>query len=607
LSQDQLLILVILVVTGGLFLWGKYRHDTVAIGALLVCVLAGLVPTDAAFDGFSHPAVITVACILALSSSLQSSGAVGILTRAVLPAKAGTTLAIGGVTLLAALLSGFMNNVGALALLMPVALQAADRLDMPPSRMLMPLAFGSILGGMTTLIGTPPNLIVSSFRADAGLGPFTVFDFTPVGLTVAIVGVAFIVLFGWRLVPDRRRTTGEEFATGAYLTEVRVPEDSKAAGMRVREVESALQQAEAQILGLYRDEIRIPAPNPVRRVQAGDLLLIEADPKELMEVLPALNLELASKPKGEADKDQDRAGDEAETPAPERLIQADDVVLTEMVVLPGSALVNRTVAGIGLRQRFNLNLLAVSRHGSSAMARLGRMHMRPGDVLLLQGPAASMHEFSAQFGCVPLQERDLQIPDTRRAAVAGGIMAAAVGLAATGVLSAAIAFLAAVLVSVLARTLSLKALYEAVDWSVIVLLAGLIPVANALATTGTADLLAETLMTHVAAGDAVITALVILVLTMSLSDFMNNAATAAVMCPVALSAAEALSVNPDPFLMCVAVGASCAFLTPIGHQNNTLILGPGGFRFGDYWRLGLPLEILVVVIGLPMILLVWPL
>lgn len=598
------MILAILAVTAGLFLWGRYRHDMVAAAALLAAVFTGLVPAESAFDGFSHPAVITVACILALSSSLQSSGAVGILTRTVLPAKAGPLLAIGGITILAAALSGFMNNVGALALLMPVALQAADRLDLPPSRMLMPVAFGSILGGMTTLIGTPPNLIVSSYRAEAGLGQFQIFDFAPVGLAVAGLGVAFILLVGWRLVPDRRRATGADFAAGSYLSEVVVPEDSKAAGMRLREVESALQQAEAQILALYRDKVNIPAPNPVRRVQAGDLLLIEADPKELMAVLPALNLSFAEpKPDPEAESDQP----ERELPTPAGLIQADDVVLMEMVVLPGSPLIDRTVSGVRLRQRFNLNLLSISRHGSSAMARIARMRIRAGDVLLMQGPAASMQEFSSHFSCVPLIERDLQMPDGQKAATASGIMAGSVGLAAFGVLPAAIAFMAGVLAALLTKTLSLKTLYDAVDWPVIVLLACLIPVANALGTTGSADLLAQSLMTHVAAGNAVLTALVILVVTMTLSDFMNNAATAAVMCPVALSAAEALSVNPDPLLMCVAVGASCAFLTPIGHQNNTLILGPGGFKFSDYWRLGLPLEILVVIVALPMILLVWPL
>jgi di/tricarboxylate transporter len=599
-TGDQGLILGVLLATVAMFFWGRWRHDMVAGAALLACVGAGLVSFADAFTGFGHPAVVTVACVLVLSQGLQNSGVVDALARRVLPAAAGPTPTIAALTALAALLSGFMNNVGALALLMPVALQVAARQQLPPGRVLMPLAFGSILGGMTTLVGTPPNLIVSGFRGQTGAGTFVMFDFTPVGLAVASVGVAFVTLAGWRLVPARRRAGAEGFETGAYLTEARVPEDSKAAGMPLGNIEAALEEADAQVVGLVRNELRLTAPSPGRTVRAGDILVIEAEAAALPNALSALGLKLEEAKA--ASEDGKAVAEPAEKPAP-----SDEVVLAELAVLPGSALVGRSASDIRLRSRHGLNLLAVSRQGRRSITRLRTTVLHAGDVLLMQGPPESLSEFAANWGCVPLAERPLRIPDTRQAVTASLIMAVAVGGAAFGLLPAAIAFAAGVLASMALRTVPPRSVYGAIDWPVIVLLGALIPVAGAMERTGAADLVARVLLEGVARGHPVLALAVILVVTMTLSDLMNNAATAAVMCPVAIGAAQQLAVSADPFLMAVAIGASCAFLTPIGHQNNTLILGPGGFRFGDYWRLGLPLEILVVVVSVPMLLLVWPL
>jgi di/tricarboxylate transporter len=613
MTADQIFILVILAATMGLFLWGRWRHDMVALAALLACVGAGLVPSGQAFAGFGHPAVITVACVLVLSSALQATGAVDAVTRVVLPSKAGPLVTIGTLAGLAAALSGFMNNVGALALLMPIAVQAADRIKLPPGRILMPLAFASILGGMTTLIGTPPNLIVSSFRAQNGLSSFAMFDFTPVGLAVAVAGLAFIVGIGWRLVPLRERRGVEGFDAGTYLTEARVPEGAKAAGMTLRDVEAALDEIEAQVVGLLRREQRIPAPNPYREVRAGDILIIEAEPEALANALSSLGLELEE---GVRDKEREKeeqaaeAAESSETGARDRKQQplpSEDVVLMELAVRPRAEIAGRSARDMRLRARFGIVLLALSREGRRSMARLRSTPIREGDVLLVQGPPDGIGEFAARYGCVPLAERPLRIPDPAKALTASGIMAAAVGGAAFGLVPAAIAFAAGLLALVLLRVVPARRIYDAVDWPVVVLLAALIPVAGAMSSTGTADVIARALMQHLAGGNAVVLLALILVGTMILSDFMNNAATAAVMCPVAIGAAAQLGINPDAFLMAVAVGASCAFLTPIGHQNNTLILGPGGFRFGDYWQLGLPLEIVVLAVAVPMILLVWPL
>ncbi len=605
MTQEQWLILAILAGTVFMFLWGRWRHDMVALGALLACVLAGLVVPADAFSGFGHPAVITVACVLVLSQGLQNSGAVDALTRTVLPAKAGRLVTLSALMGLGAFLSGFMNNVGAMALLMPVAIHVANRLELTPGQVLMPLAFGTILGGMTTLIGTPPNLIVSGFRAEAGLGSFSMFDFTYIGLPVAAVAIVFVLIIGWRLVPARKQSGVEGFEAGAYITEVRIEEDSKAAGLSIREIEVELADADAQIIGIVQKEVRLIAANPGRRVHAGDILMIEAEADSLTEVLSTLGLKLEESVElDEADEDEkEKEPEESDDEAP----QTDEVVLMELAVRPGSALSGRSASDISLRTRYGINLLALSREGSRTMKRLRSMDLQSGDLLLMQGPPEAISEFAADNGCVPLAQRELRIPDKRKVWESSLIMLLAIGGAAFGLLPAAISFAIGVLASMALRTVPPRKVYEAIDWPVIVLLGALIPVANAMQSTGTADLIARFLIESVAQGNAVIGLGLILVVTMFLSDLMNNAATAAVMCPIAIGIANALGVNADSFLMAVAIGASCAFLTPIGHQNNTLILGPGGFRFSDYWKLGLPVEIIVVAVALPLLLIVWPL
>ncbi|WP_412777394.1 SLC13 family permease [Thalassospira lucentensis] len=634
---EQIIILTVLVGTVVLFLWGRWRHDMVAMASLLACVVLGLVPTGDAFIGFGHPAVITVACILILSSALQKSGAVDTLTRTVLPQSAGPFVTMAALSLLAAILSAFMNNVGALALLMPVALQIARKQNLPPGKILMPLAFGSILGGMTTLIGTPPNLIVSGFRARLNGDGFSMFDFTPVGIAIAASGLVFVILLGRFLVPTRERAGAEGFETGSYLTEARITEGSKAIGMLLRDINNELEKTDAQVIGLIRNERRIPAPNPFRELHQNDVLLIETEPEGLAAALSAVELTLeaewndaqaklkaldsdeetlsdtetddSTKPETTGDTESPSDPDQNDAPkdADKTALQSDDISLIELAVLPNAAFIGRSATDIRLRNRYGINLLAVSRQGRRSMARLRTMTMQAGDVLLMQGPPEAIYDFASRLGCVPLAERSLHLADKAQALKTTVIMAIAILLAAFGILPAAISFALGVLVALLVRVVSPRTLYDAVDWPVVVLLAALIPVANAMESTGSADLIARFLLQSVAQGNATIAVGLILVVTMTLSDFMNNAATAAVMCPIAIGSAAQLEASSDPFLMAVAIGASCAFLTPIGHQNNTLILGPGGFRFGDYWKLGLPIEIIVVAVGVPMLLWVWPL
>lgn len=592
MTMGQMSILAILALTVAAFLYGRWRHDVVALGALVATVLAGLVPTAEAFDGFGHPAVITVACVLVLSRALQVTGAVDVLARRVIPPGGGPATVLAVLCGLGAFLSSFMNNVGALALLMPLALQLAPRVGLTPGRLLMPLAFTTVLGGTVTLIGTPPNLIIAGLRERTGAEPFGMFDFTPVGLAVTVVGVAFIALVGWRLVPIRNGTGTDSFDAGAYMTELLVPEGAKAIGQTLADVEARLQDIGGQIVALERRGIYIPAPRQTRAIESGDILVIEGEVGALIDTAMPLGLKLAA-----------RAPDVVDAVAR----PTEELLLREYVVRPDSPVAGATAADLELRSRHGINLLAVSRGGQRAAVRLRAWRIRSGDVLLLQGGAEALAGFVQDARLVALAPRDLRLPDPAKALTATLVMAAAVLGAASGFVAPELAFACGLLATMVLRTLPLRDIYDSIDWPVIVLLAAMMPVAAAMETTGAAALIADVLMQSMARGHPVIALILLMAVTMTLSDVMNNAATAAVMGPIALGSAAALGVNPDAYLMAVALGASCSFLTPIGHQNNTLILGPGGFRFGDYWRLGLPLELIALVVGVPAILWAFPL
>ncbi|WP_051306882.1 SLC13 family permease [Desulfomicrobium escambiense] len=432
MSHDQIAITVVMMAVIGMFMWGRWRHDMVAVGALLACVVLGLVAPGQAFAGFSHPAVVTVACVLVLSRGLQLSGAVDVLSRAVLPDSARPTASIAALAALAAVLSAFMNNVGALALLMPVAIQVASRLDLPPGKLLMPLAFGSILGGTMTLIGTPPNLIVSGFRGSRpDMGAFGMFDFSMVGLPLTAVGVVFIALVGWRLVPARKQAGTAGFETSSYITELRVPEKSAIEGKQVREVTRVLADLDAQMLDLVRNDVYVRSPRPGKVLRAGDILVLEANVGVLAEVLSRLDLKLEEdKPpagsdgadKGDGARQEERVGagmakssgrtgpegdqeEGGETP-PESMHDT-EAGLVEMAVLPESRIVGSSASDLLLRSRYGINLLAVARQDSFTIARLRSLRFKPGDVLLLQGRRDVLNEFAYSSGCVPLAQRDL--------------------------------------------------------------------------------------------------------------------------------------------------------------------------------------------------------
>jgi di/tricarboxylate transporter len=590
-TWDQGLIAGLLVVVLALFALGRWRHDVVAFFALVSSVLLGLVPAEEAFAGFGHPATITVAAVLVLSRALSTSGATDVLVRRVMALATRPSVHIGALSGLGAALSTFMNNVGALALLMPVALQSAAKAERSPSMLLMPLAFASILGGLVTLIGTPPNIIVATYRGESIGSPFAMFDFAPVGGVVALAGLAFIVLIGWRLVPTPRGKGSAEdfFAIEDYISEARVGEDSKVAGKTLRELEELAEDADVQIVGLIRGGRRMGHLARWEKLREGDVLVLEAGPSELDQVVSKLDLQLLGPDEREVEE-----------------IEGDSITLVECVVGPRSAIEGRTAESLGLPWRWGVNLLAVSRQGQPHRGRLRSFRFHIGDVLLLQGDQDRLGEVVRQLGCLPLAHRDMPFGKRGRAWLAVLVFVAAIATAASGLLPFPIALGIGALATVVTGIVPARELYDAIDWPVIVLLGAMIPVGGALETTGLTEVIADRLF-DLAQGlpPAAILALLIVV-TMTLSDIMNNAATAVVMAPLALAIATRLGHVPDAHLMAVAIGASCAFLTPIGHQNNTLVMGPGGYSFGSYWRMGLPLEVVIVGVAVPMLLLVWP-
>ncbi|MDZ7686404.1 MAG: SLC13 family permease [Gammaproteobacteria bacterium] len=541
-------------------------------------------------------------------------------------------LNLAGMLFLGALLSGFMNNVGAMALLMPIAIQLADRFERPRGVVLMPLAFSTILGGMTTaLIGTPPNLIVSGFRAEAGLESFGMFDFMPVGAPVMLGGVFLIAIVGWRLVPARSAADTGSFDTGTYLTEVRVRGGGRAIGMRVREAEEKLGDADAQIVGMVRNDFRIFTPQPYRVLREGDVLVIEAEPELLASALSSLGLDLEShvaeeeeseeeksdkeksdkeksdKKKSEKDGDEAEDADEESEEGSERKEGSDEQVIRELVAMPDSTLIGQSADDIALRDRYGMSLLAISRQGRRTIRRLRSTKFQPGDVLLLQGSPDSLSAFTSEFRSVPWQSGRYRCRIVARRGWRRGSWSVRSRWQVSACcrqrwLSPPVSSFLPYRRSSARRDSmtrstgpSLFCSVQCCRWRM-----RWRPPAPRICSRAACS-------STFANGNSVIALVIVLVLTMTLSDFMNNAATAAVMCPIALSIASQLDASPDSFLMAVAIGASCAMLTPVGHQNNTLILGPGGFRFGDYWRLGLPLEIVVVSISIPLLLIVWPL
>ena len=585
---EQLVVSGTLLATLVLFVWGHWRYDVVALLALLFLTIFDIVPAEDAFDGFGHPAIVTVVAVLVISRALEISGLVDMIAGRLQGLNERPDLMLACLCLLVTLFSAFMNNIGALALLLPVTIQLTDRGSLPRHVALMPLAFGSILGGMTTLIGTPPNIIISSYREEYSGNPFSIFDFSPVGVVVAVFGAVLAAMLAKWLLPLREEEASHDpfEQLEPYITELSVPPDSPLVGKALSEFE-ILGDGDAAVVELIRSGSLTLAPKARTRLRADDVIVIEADPDTLKLILESSQVELAHEKQFNA----------------EHLV-ADETEIVEAVIMPGSRIARRTSVEMRLRSHYGTNLLALSRKGARINQRLGHERLRTGDVVLLQCDRDRMAETLTRLGCLPLTSRELT-PRQKFNAVPALIFFAALALGTVGLFKVYVALMLAAVLLVMLRQISLPAAYESIDWPIIVLLGAMIPVGQSLETTGVTALIAQALSAGLLGAPVWLVILSLLLVSMVLSNIINNAATAILMAPLALAIASQLDVSSDALLMSVAVGSSAAFLTPIGHQSNLLVMGPGGYNFSDYWRLGLPLSLLVCLLGVPAIFLFW--
>lgn len=590
MTVPQYLAFGILAATMGLFIWGRLRYDVVALLALLASVVAGTVSAKTAFLGFSDEIVIIVGSALVLSGAIGRSGlierALEFVSARVRNVHWQLTVLVGSVTFLSAM----VKNIGALAMLIPAAIRMAKKSETSPSLFLMPMSFGSLLGGLITLIGTSPNIIVSRVRQQMTGEPFRMFDYLPVGLGLSVAGLVFLH-FGYRLLPRDRRaapTMGEAINIEDYTTEATIPEGSALIGQTAAEFVGG-HENDIQVMVVWRGENRTKVSLANEPMKTGDTLLLQGNPEQLEQLIASTGLVLEG---------QDRAA-VTETPR-------DNVGVIEAVVAQGSPLVGKTAGAIALHERHGVNLLAISRSGQNLTRGLRDTKFRAGDVIVLQGPLDILPERLSELGCLPLAERNLRLGSVRRGLVSVFILAAAMALTATGAVPVAVAFFGAAVLVVLVGALPIREAYDRIEWPILVMLGALIPVSEALQTTGGTDVVSKWL-SSVAAGLPPWGAVgLIMIAAMAATPFLNNAATVLIMAPIAATFATDLQMRPDAFLMAVAVGAGCDFLTPIGHQCNTLVMGPGGYRFGDYARLGAPLSLMVILVGVPLILHFWP-
>ncbi len=589
MTIPQYLSIATLVGMMGLFVWGRFRYDVTAIIALLVSLALGIVSPKQAFIGFSDDIVIIVGSALVISAAVERSGVIERLLK--LLSKRVTRVRSQLVVLTASVgfASALVKNIGALAMMMPAAFQIAKKNDASPSVFLMPMAFASLLGGLMTLVGTSPNIIVSRVRQEMLGKPFTMFDYFPVGFGLVIIGLIYL-RFAYRLLPKDRRaapTMGDALDIKGYVTEATIGEGSPAIDETVGDFLER-HEHEVTIAQLLRADMR-GSPKAATVLRAGDVLILGGEPDALERVIAGDKLALEGEDREAAEKTKDN-----------------EIGVIEAVVNIDSRLVGQTAGRLDLQARYGVNLIAISRQGERLSKRLAETRLRAGDVIVLQGPLDVLPEKLQELGCLPLAERELRLGITRRTLLPIAILSVAMFATAMAWVPVAVAFFAAAGVILVVGALPVRDAYERIEWPILIMLGALIPVSDSLRTTGASQVIAGWL-SHVAATLPPWGAVaLILVAAMAVTPFLNNAATVLVMAPIAATFATALGYRPEAFLMATAVGAGCDFLTPIGHQCNTLVMGPGGYKFADYARLGAPLSLLVLVVATPLILWVWP-
>jgi len=590
MTLEQITLFILMGAVLAMLMWGKYRYDLVAFGALSLGLVLGVIPKEQAFSGFGHPAVIIIALVLMISKALSQSGAIEMLSSRLIDSSRSLSAHIASIGALGAVLSAFMNNVATLALLMPVDIQAANQAGRSPARSLMPLSFATILGGMVTLIGTPPNIVISQFRETALGEPYSMFDFAWVGLGTALAGLTFVALIGWRLVPDartRKNTSTDLRNIEGYVVEIGFDADSPAIGQSIREISEITEQHDVLILGLIRKGRRLPGKALRETISKSDMLVIESSPTALESLSGELKLAYSKSTRHTGSLSGTLSMMEATVPAEARII-------------------GQSAEDIRLLYRHGIMLLGVSRQGKSFRERIRRVNVKAGDVLLLMGEQEQLDDVIQWMGALPLESRGLQVVQRDKAWLAISLFALAIFVSSIGLVYLPIALSMCVVLYAFLKVISPAQMYESVQWSVIVLIASLIPIGAALESSGGTRLIADLIISFTDGWPVVAILALLMVVTMTLSDMLNNVATVLVAAPIAVDIAHSLQVNPDAMLMGVAIAASCAFLSPIGHKNNTIIMGPGGYQFGDYWRMGLPLELLILAVSIPLIMVFWP-
>ena len=585
---DQIIILGLLILMVGLFIWGRWRYDAISLGILSVFVLFGYIQPDEAFKGFSHPAVITVALVLLISKGLERSGFISVIGRK-LQAYANSEIQFMiSITFFAAILSSFMNNIGAMAMLLPITLGICQKMNWNPSKFLIPLSFASILGGMNTKIGTPPNIIISEFRNDFADKDFAFFDFSFAGVPVSILGILFMALIGWRLIKLRPINSENNplIELEDYLVEMVVTKNSKLIDKRALDFRQEL-DTDTALMGQIDENGKKIEIHGNQKLYEGQILIMKINPDMVADIQQEFGLDI--------DSEND-------------LTSIEDLGGIEAIIIPKSRLIGRKYQYFKRLIGRDLSLLGLWRRGLKFRFRLSNEIFKVGDVLLIanRGEKNNISEKLELAGLMPLWQREFDVArDPTKIFIAFGLFAICLLLVIFNYVPIVVAFLICVIGFVSSKLLTGEGVYRHIDWPVVILLAAMIPIGNTLISYGITDSVSSYLAGLSTVVDYVWLVVLIMIITMFLSDIINNAATAVIMAPLAVSLADKINQPIEPFLMSVAIGASCAFLSPIGHQCNTLVMAPGNYKFGDYWKVGLPLEILIILISVPAIIFYW--
>ena len=571
-----------------LFIWGRWRYDAISLIMLSVFVVLGYIEPAKAFTGFAHPAVVTVALVLLISKGLEKSGFILLIGNQIQKFANNQMQFMVILTLFAAVLSSFMNNIGAMAMLLPITLGICQKMEWNPSKFLMPLAFASILGGMNTKIGTPPNIIISEFRNEYTESTFSFFDFSYVGIPLTLFGILFISFLGWRLITLRTINSSENplIKIEDYLVEMTIKKGSSLIDIRAQDFRNML-DTDTAIIGQIDSSGKKIELHGNQKLFEDQILILKINPDSVADIQQQYGLDIDSE---------------------NELTKIKDLGAIEAIITPKSRLIGRKNDYFKRLVGGGFSLLGLWRRGLKYRFRLANEKFKSGDVLLIanRGEKESIASRLEMAGLMPLWQRDFDIiRDSSKVLFAFIVFLTSLALIIFNFIPIVIAFLLCVIAFVSAKLLTGESVYRHIDWPVVILLAAMIPIGNTLSDFGITSIIASFLASYSLAIDFVWMIVIIMILTMFLSDIINNAATAVIMGPLAATLAININQPVEPFLMAVAIGASCAFLSPIGHQCNTLVMGPGNYKFGDYWRMGLPLEILIVIVSVPIIIFYW--